>query len=174
MGTPGNEGASHDGGCPSGRPSPWPLVAICAGYFMVILDTMVVNVALPALSKGLHTSTSGLQWIVDAYSLVFCALLLSAGALGDRRGAKAVFQVGMAIFAGSSLACGLAPTTGLLIAARCAQGLGAALAVPASLVHGHVEVSEYSTNSLPPVPLIRFHAFQQLVSSHSGNSFPLP
>ncbi len=99
---------------------------------MVILDTMVVNVALPALSKSLHTSTSGLQWIVDAYSLVFGALLLSAGALGDRRGAKAVFQVGMAVFAVSSLSCGLAPTTGLLIAARGIQGLGAALAVPAS------------------------------------------
>lgn len=115
------------------RPSPWPLVAICVGYFMVILDTMVVNVALPALSKSLHTSTSGLQWIVDAYSLVFGALLLSAGALGDRRGAKPVFHLGMAIFAISSLACGLAPTTGLLVAARCAQGLGAALAVPSSL-----------------------------------------
>jgi len=130
--TPGNEGATHEG-CLSGRSSPWPLVAICVGYFMVILDTMVVNVALPALSKSLHTSTSGLQWIVDAYSLVFGALLLSAGAIGDRRGAKAVFQVGMALFAISSLACGLAPTTGLLVAARCAQGLGAALAVPASL-----------------------------------------
>ena len=97
--TPGNEGASCDGGCLSRRPSPWPLVAICVGYFMVILDTMVVNVALPALSRSLHTSTSGLQWTIDAYSLVFGALLLSAGALGDRRGARAVFQVGMAIFA---------------------------------------------------------------------------
>ncbi len=108
-------------------------MAICIGYFMVILDTMVVNVALLALAKSLHTSTSGLQWIVDAYSLVFGALLLSAGALGDRRGAKGVFQMGMAIFAVSSLACGLSRTTSALIVARCAQGLGAALAVPASL-----------------------------------------
>ncbi|MHB1504353.1 MAG: MFS transporter [Acidimicrobiales bacterium] len=134
MGTHGNGRATGtDSGQLATRPSPWPLVAICVGYFMVILDTMVVNVALPALSKSLHTSTSGLQWIVDAYSLVFGALLLSAGAIGDRRGAKAVFQVGMVIFAVSSLACGLAPTTGLLIAARGIQGLGAALAVPASL-----------------------------------------
>ena len=133
METPDNEGAARDGGRRIGRPSPWPLVAICVGYFMVILDAMVVNVALPALSKSLHTSTSGLQWIVDAYSLVFGALLLSAGALGDRRGAKAVLQTGMAVFSLSSVACGLASTTGLLIAARCAQGLGAALAVPASL-----------------------------------------
>jgi len=117
----------------AGWPSPWPLVAVCVGYFMVILDTMVVNVALPALSRGLHTTTTGLQWVVDAYSLVFAALLLSAGALGDRRGAKAVFQAGMALFAASSLGCGLAPSTGALIAARAVQGLGAALAVPSSL-----------------------------------------
>jgi DHA2 family methylenomycin A resistance protein-like MFS transporter len=100
---------------------------------MVILDTMVVNVALPALSRSLHTTTTGLQWIVDAYSLTFAVLLLSAGALGDRRGAKVVFQTGMAIFALASLACGLAPSAGLLITARCVQGLGAALAVPCSL-----------------------------------------
>jgi len=115
------------------RSSPWPLVAICTGYFMVILDTMVVNVALPALSRGLHTTTTGLQWVVDAYSLVFAALLLSAGALADRRGAKAIFQAGMGLFALASLACGLAPSTAVLVAARAFQGIGAALAVPASL-----------------------------------------
>jgi hypothetical protein len=122
------------------RPAPtravssmWPLVAICVGYFMVILDTTVVNVALPALSRGLHTTTSGLQWVIDGYSLTFAALLLSAGALGDRRGAKLVFQTGLAVFVVCSLACGLAPATGWLIAARAAQGVGAALCVPASL-----------------------------------------
>ena len=114
-------------------PRPWTLVAVCAAYFMVILDTTVVNVALPTLSRGLHTSTTGLEWVVDAYSLVFAAVLLPAGALGDRRGAKGVFQVGVALFALSSLACGLAPSTGMLIGARAVQGLGAALAVPASL-----------------------------------------
>ena len=122
-----------DDGRVAGRSSPWPLVALCVGYFMVILDTMVVNVALPALSRGLHATTTGLEWVVDAYSLVFAATLLSGGALGDRRGAKSVFQVGMAVFALSSLGCGLSPTTVALIVARCAQGLGAALAVPASL-----------------------------------------
>ncbi len=115
------------------RSSPWPLIAVCVGYFMVILDTMVVNVALPAISRGLHATTTGLEWVVDAYSLVFAATLLSGGAFGDRRGAKRVFQVGMAVFALSSLGCGLSPTTGVLVIARCAQGLGAALAVPASL-----------------------------------------
>jgi len=115
------------------RTSFWPLVAICTGYFMVILDTMVVNVALPTISRDLHATTTELQWVVDAYSLIFAALLLSAGALADRRGAKGVFQAGMVLFAIASLACGVAPTTGALIAARCAQGLGAALAVPSSL-----------------------------------------
>jgi len=118
---------------PLGRSSSWSLVAICVGYFMVILDTMIVNVALPTLSRSLHTTTTGLQWIVDAYSLTFAVLLLSAGALGDRRGAEVVFQNGMAIFALASLACGLAPSADLLITARCVQGLGAALAVPSSL-----------------------------------------
>lgn len=100
---------------------------------MVILDTTVVNVALPALSRSLHTATTGLQWIADAYGITFAVMLLSAGAFGDRRGAKGVFQTGMAFFSLASLGCGLAPSTGLLIGARCAQGLGAALAVPSSL-----------------------------------------
>ena len=129
----GDEGLPGGGNRLLGRSSPWPLVAICVGYFMVILDTTVVNVALPALSRSLHTTTTGLQWIVDAYSFAFAVLLLSGGALGDRRGAKVVFQTGMAIFALASLACGLAPSAGLLVTARCAQGLGAALAVPSSL-----------------------------------------
>ncbi|MHB8296689.1 MAG: MFS transporter [Acidimicrobiales bacterium] len=90
------------------RPSRWPLVAVCVGYFTVILDTMVVNVALPALSRSLHATTSGLEWVVDAYSLVFAALLLSGGALGDRRGAKSVFQAGMGLFA---LASGMLNTS---------------------------------------------------------------
>jgi MFS transporter, DHA2 family, methylenomycin A resistance protein len=90
-----------------------PLVAICLGYFMVILDTNVVNVALPALVSGLHTTTTGSQWVADAYTLTFAALLLSAGALGDRRGAKAVFQAGLSVFVVCSLACALAPSIGV-------------------------------------------------------------
>jgi DHA2 family methylenomycin A resistance protein-like MFS transporter len=112
---------------------PGALVAICVAYFMVILDTTVVNVALPVLGRGLHTTTSGLEWVVDGYSLAFAALLLSAGALADRRGAKAVFQSGVALFTAASVACGLAPSTAALVAARAVQGVGAALAVPASL-----------------------------------------
>ncbi len=116
-----------------GRRATGALVAICVAYFMVILDTTVVNVALPALGRGLHTTTTGLEWVVDAYSLAFAALLLSAGALSDRRGAKEVFQAGVALFAVASAGCGLAPSTSVLIAARALQGVGAALAVPASL-----------------------------------------
>jgi DHA2 family methylenomycin A resistance protein-like MFS transporter len=119
-------------GRPQG-PTPWALVAICAAYFMVILDVTVVNVALPSLSYDLHATTTELEWVVDGYSLVFAALLLSTGALGDRRGSKGVFQAGVGLFTCASLACGLAPSTGVLVAARAAQGLGAALAVPASL-----------------------------------------
>jgi DHA2 family methylenomycin A resistance protein-like MFS transporter len=109
------------------------LVAICVAYFMVILDTTVVNVALPSLERSLHTTTTALEWVVDGYSLVFAALLLTGGALSDRRGARGVFQAGVACFTAASAACGLAPSVGLLIAARCAQGFGATLAVPASL-----------------------------------------
>jgi DHA2 family methylenomycin A resistance protein-like MFS transporter len=115
------------------RRSPWPLLAICSGYFMVILDTTVVNVALPQLSHNLHASTSDLQWVVDAYSLTFAALLLTGGMISDTRGAKRIFIVGIALFCICSLACGLAPDVGVLIAARAAQGIGAALSVPASL-----------------------------------------
>lgn len=114
-------------------PSGWVLVATCIGYGMVILDTTVVNIALPAISRDLGASTSALEWVVDGYSVVFAVCLLSAGALGDRRGAKQVFLCGLALFSASSLACGLAPSTLVLIVARLVQGLGAAIAVPSSL-----------------------------------------
>jgi hypothetical protein len=78
------------------RSSPWPLVAVWVGYFMVILDTMVVNVALPALSRGLHATTTGLQWVVVAYGLVFAALLLSAGALRTAAAPRRSFRQGWA------------------------------------------------------------------------------
>ncbi|MGH7697681.1 MAG: MFS transporter, partial [Candidatus Dormibacteria bacterium] len=109
------------------------LAAICTGYFMVILDTTVVNVALPGLGHDLHAGVAGLQWVVDSYTLVLAGLLLAAGGMADRLGAKRVFQAGMGIFALASAVCGLAPNVATLIGARSIQGLGAALAVPASL-----------------------------------------
>ena len=110
-----------------------PLLAICLGYFMVILDATIVNVALPALGRELGGGVSGLQWILDAYTVVFAGLLLPAGSLGDRVGARRVFALGLGVFTLASAACGAAPTVAVLIAARALQGLGAALLVPSSL-----------------------------------------
>jgi DHA2 family methylenomycin A resistance protein-like MFS transporter len=110
-----------------------PLLVVCSGYFMVILDTTVVNAALPALRDDLGGGVSALQWVVDGYMLTFAALLLSGGALGDRVGARTVFRLGLILFVAASAACGLAPTTGMLVAARVVQGGAAALLVPSSL-----------------------------------------
>jgi MFS transporter, DHA2 family, methylenomycin A resistance protein len=110
------------------------LVVICLGYFMVIVDTTVVNVALPAIGRDLHGGVAGLQWVVDAYTLSFAGLLLTGGALAERLGGRRVFGAGLALFAAASAACGLAPGLGVLIAARLVQGVGAALLVPSSLV----------------------------------------
>jgi MFS transporter, DHA2 family, methylenomycin A resistance protein len=110
-----------------------PLIAICLGYFMVILDATVVNVALPALGRDLGGGVSSLQWVVDGYTLVFAGLLLSAGSLGDRLGGRRVFELGLLLFTLASAACAAAPSVPLLVAARVAQGLGAALLVPSSL-----------------------------------------
>ena len=110
------------------------LVVICLGYFMVIVDTTVVNVALPAIGRDLHGGVSGLQWVVDAYTLSFAGLLLTGGALAERLGGRRIFGAGLVVFAAASAACGLAPSLGILIAARLVQGAGAALLVPSSLV----------------------------------------
>ena len=112
---------------------PLGLVAICFGFFMVILDTSVVNVALPAIQRDLHGSLSGLQWVVNGYTLVFASLLLSAGTLGDRLGHKCAFLLGYVLFTGASLLCSLAPSLPVLITARVLQGVGPALLVPGSL-----------------------------------------
>ena len=109
------------------------LVAICLGYFMVILDVTVVTVAVPAIGAGLGTGMTGLQWVVDGYTLAFAGLLLFAGGLGDRLGGKPVFVGGLVVFTVASIACGAAPGTVVLVGARLVQGVGAALMVPASL-----------------------------------------
>ncbi|HEY7143877.1 MAG TPA: MFS transporter [Streptosporangiaceae bacterium] len=118
---------------PPAAPGPLALTAVCLGYFMVILDTTIVTVALPALRADLGASVAGLQWVVDGYLLTFAALQLSGGLLADRAGARAVFQAGLGLFALSSLGCALAPGIALLVAARLIQGVSAALSVPASL-----------------------------------------
>jgi len=107
--------------------------ALCLGFFAVILDTSIVNVALPAIGASLRATVTNLQWAVNGYNLVFAALLLTCGALSDRRGAKWAFGFGTAIFLIGSLICGVAPDFPLLLSGRVIQGLGAALLIPASL-----------------------------------------
>lgn len=111
----------------------WTVTAASFGFALVQLDVTIVNVALPSIGRALGAGTAGLQWVVDAYALSFAALLLGAGSLGDLFGARRVYLAGMAVFAGASLACGLAPSAPWLIAARALQGLGAAAMLPCSL-----------------------------------------
>lgn len=110
-----------------------PLIALCLGFFMVIIDVTIVNVALPSIAKNLGGGVSWLQWIVDGYTLTFACLLLSAGNLGDQVGAKIAFLWGLALFVATSLGCGLAPSFWLLTFFRLLQGIAAALLVPTSL-----------------------------------------
>nr|WP_241842771.1 MFS transporter [Streptomyces sp. TSRI0107] len=117
----------------SERRSLAPLLAVCAGYFMVILDVTVINVAVPVIGRELSASLTGIQWITDGYTLVFAGFLLTGGALGDRLGNRRVFCAGVAVFTVSSAACALAPSAALLVAARLVEGFGAALIVPGSL-----------------------------------------
>lgn len=115
------------------RRSPLALVALLLAAFAINLDTTIVNVALPTLARELHASNSQLQWIVDAYNLVFAAFLLAAGSLSDRLGRKGMLLAGLAVFGGASAAGGLASDSSQLIVARCVMGLGAAMAFPATL-----------------------------------------
>jgi MFS transporter, DHA2 family, methylenomycin A resistance protein len=109
------------------------LLVALLGFFMISLDATAVNVALPAMGQTLGGTTAGLQWVVDGYTLLFAALLISAGAVSDRAGAKRVFGCGLAVFVAASAACGLAPDLGFLIGARVVQGSAAAVMLPASL-----------------------------------------
>ena len=104
----------------------WPLVAVCAGTFMLLVDVTIVTVALPDMARELHTTFSDLQWVIDLYALVLAALVLTVGAVADRIGRRRVYVIGLVVFAVSSLACGVAPNVGVLIAARGVQGVGAA------------------------------------------------
>src|SRR6266851_5042544 len=111
----------------------WALVAIAASVLVVGLDLTVLNLALPTIATDLHASTSDLQWISDAYSLVLAAAMLPAGLLGDRLGRKKVLLVALILFGASSAACAYAANTGELITARAVLGIGAAAIFPLSL-----------------------------------------
>src|SRR5215475_13452788 len=112
---------------------PLILAALLLAAFMINLDTTIVNVALPTLVRELHASTVQLEWIVDAYNLMFAAFVLAAGNLGDRVGRKGVLLVGLVVFGGATFAGGLVNSPGALIAARAVMGVGAALIFPATL-----------------------------------------
>src|SRR6478735_8752532 len=111
----------------------WVLAAAVLGSSMAFLDATVVNVALPTIGRELHTSLSGLQWTVTAYTLTLAGLILLGGALGDRFGRRRVFVIGVIWFAAASLLCGIAPNAPMLILARALQGVGGALLTPGSL-----------------------------------------
>jgi MFS family permease len=103
------------------------LVVLCVGMLMIILDSTIVNVALPSIQSDLGFSQSNLAWVVNAYLIAFGGLLLLAGRVGDLIGRKSVFMVGLAVFTGASLLCGLAQSQEMLIGARFVQGVGGAL-----------------------------------------------
>jgi len=115
------------------RTKPVILLSLLVASFLINLETTMVNVALPVLVRELHASTNQLQWIVDAYSLVFAALLLTAGSLSDRFGRKGMLLAGLTVFGVASAAGGLAATPAALIVARAVMGLGAAMTFPSTL-----------------------------------------
>ena len=119
---------------PTLNPRRWLILAlVAAAQFMVVLDVTIVNVALPDIQEHLGFSVDGLQWVINAYLLLFGGFLLLGGRAGDLLGRRKVFLAGIGLFAVASLAAGFAPTSGALIAARAVQGLGGALLSPAAL-----------------------------------------
>ena len=118
----------------AGKGSPLAvLVVMCVGYLLVLLDVTIVNVALPQIGAGLGASVSGLRWVVDGYALALASLMLFGGTIGDLHGHKRVVLTGLVLFGLGSLACGLASSVSFLVAARVAQGVGAALLLPGTL-----------------------------------------
>jgi EmrB/QacA subfamily drug resistance transporter len=124
--------AAHDGG--PAAPTSWAVLALLVvAQFMVVLDVSIVNVALPSIGSALRFAPDDLQWVVTAYVLCSGGLLLIGGRAADLLGRRRIFVAGLLVFTGASLACGLAPSAGFLVAARAIQGSGAALLTPAAL-----------------------------------------
>jgi EmrB/QacA subfamily drug resistance transporter len=117
-----------------GRTNPWlVLLVLTTGFFMILLDTTIVNVAIPAMSTGLNTTLDQILWVLNAYILVYAVLLITAGRLGDLFGQRTLFAIGLFIFTLASALCGLSQNVGELIAARILQGVGGALLTPQTL-----------------------------------------
>src|SRR5919201_1112075 len=111
----------------------WTFAITSLAVFMTTLDNLVVTTAIPVIRRDLHAGLSGLEWTVNAYTLVFAVLLLTGAALGDRFGRRLVFSIGLGIFTLASAAAALAPSIGALDAARAVQGLGGAIVMPLTL-----------------------------------------
>jgi len=109
------------------------LLLVCLAQLMVVIDISIVNVALPSIKNALHFSQTDLQWVINAYTLVFAGFLLLGGRAADLLGRRAVLIGGLALFTLASLACGFAPSSSALIVARAVQGLGGAIISPAAL-----------------------------------------
>jgi DHA2 family methylenomycin A resistance protein-like MFS transporter len=118
---------------------------MCVGYFLVLLDVTIVNVALPSIASGLGADVGSLQWVVDGYAIALASLMLAGGSTGDLHGHRRIVLLGLCLFGAASLACGVAPGAGALIAARAVQGAGAALLLPGTLAivtHAFPEAGE--------------------------------
>ena len=125
------------------RGNPWAvLLVVSLGFFMTLLDLTIVNIAIPNMITKLHASLDDILWVINAYALVLAVLVITAGRLGDLVGPRVLFTAGIALFTVASVACGLSPTPGWLIAFRAVQGLGAALLMPQTLT--------IITNTFPP------------------------
>ncbi len=124
--------AQPEGGAPT-RARWLALAVLCVSLLIVSLDTTVLNVALPLIVTDLHATTTELQWIVDAYSMVFAGLLLVSGSLADRIGRKRVFLAGLVAFAAGSIWAAFSGSVDMLIAARASMGIGGAMLMPATL-----------------------------------------
>src|SRR5436309_9637044 len=114
--------------------NPWlVLLVLCLGFFMILLDTTIVNIAIPSIIDGLKASLDQILWVLNAYILVYAVLLITAGRLGDLYGQRTLFATGLAIFTVASAFCGLAQDTHQLIVARVIQGIGGALLTPQTM-----------------------------------------
>src|SRR5438067_1402585 len=148
---------SDAGPAPSRLATSLTLAAMSLGYGVVQLDVTIVNTALNAIGTSLGGGVAELQWVVSAYTIVFAAFILTAGALGDRIGSKRIFIAGFALFTAASVACALAPNAATLISARCVQGLAAAILVPNSLaLLSHAYTDEKARAPQPMLPLRLF------------------
>lgn len=128
--------SSRSAGAPAGRRSPGvgpALAAALVGFFMITMDAVIVKFALPTIGRDLGSGMTGLQWVVDGYTLMFAAHLLSAGVVSDRLGARRAFGAGLAVFVAASVAGGLAPALDALEVARFVQGAAAAVMMPSSM-----------------------------------------